>query len=80
MGYSRDDQNLTLGADDIAGITYLYPDPAYVSEDPNELNCGAISPSALPTGSTNSLLITVLVLFTFPLFAAGIPSRKSTAG
>jgi hypothetical protein len=42
MGYSRDDQNVSLGADDVAGVTYLYPDPAFVPESPKDLGCAEI--------------------------------------
>jgi hypothetical protein len=41
MGYSRETRNvLKLGADDIAGLIYLYPDPDYVSGEPNL--CGQV--------------------------------------
>lgn len=36
MGYSRSRRDLALGADDIAGIVYLYPDPAYGDGTPVE--------------------------------------------
>lgn len=43
MGYSRDTRDLSLGADDMAGIIYLYPDPNYVSGSPKEIiSCGSI--------------------------------------
>ena len=44
MGYSRDDSKATLGADDIAGVIFLYPDPNYVSGSPKELiACGVLN-------------------------------------
>ncbi len=43
MGYSRDDRKPRLGADDIAGLLYLYPspDPDYDEGDKDPLNCGS---------------------------------------
>ena len=70
MGYSRDDHSLKLGADDMAGITYLYPDPAYVAGEPNEIVCGTISQQSLPTESNPVLYLTALTLFALPLLAA----------
>ncbi len=43
MGYSRGSRLLKLGADDIAGVVYLYPDPTYVSGEPKEIVCGTIT-------------------------------------
>lgn len=42
MGYARMDRNLRLGADDMAGLIYLYPDPKYGSSPPLPLRCGTI--------------------------------------
>lgn len=41
MGYSRGSRQLRLGADDIAGLIYLYPDPAYDSPRRDTLSCGS---------------------------------------
>ncbi len=40
MGYARNTRNISLGADDMAGMIYLYPDPDYVSGEPNL--CGSL--------------------------------------
>jgi hypothetical protein len=84
MGYSRDDQSLTLGADDIAGVTYLYPDPAYVSEDLNQINCGTIS-SKSSRRPTNHLWISAVALISIPLLTAFLfhgvsPAAKISVG
>lgn len=42
MGYSRSPSNLRLGADDIAGLIYLYPDPEYDTEALELISCGTI--------------------------------------
>lgn len=43
MGYSRAARNFSLGADDVAGLIFLYPDPAYGADDPKELiGCGTV--------------------------------------
>ena len=42
MGYTRNSGSISLGADDIAGISYLYPKKEYISEI-NEFNCGFIA-------------------------------------
>ena len=43
MGYSRSDLRLRLGADDIAGLVYLYPDSSYTGGGPKELvGCSTI--------------------------------------
>lgn len=47
MGYSRSDLSMKLGADDVAGLIYLYPDPASVTDgDGKELVCGAVPGAA----------------------------------
>lgn len=43
MSYSRGGKSYRLSSDDKAGAIYLYPDPAYVSDEPSELvGCGVI--------------------------------------
>jgi hypothetical protein len=42
MSYSRSRRDLSLGADDMAGLIYLYPDPAYVDGKPREIVCGSV--------------------------------------
>ena len=47
MGYSRMSKQPSLGADDIAGITYLYPSQAYSEEVENfKLFCSTIGASS----------------------------------
>lgn len=46
MGYSRMARDLRLGADDIAGLIYLYPDPNYVDGEPKEIVCATITADA----------------------------------
>ncbi len=44
MSYSRDARTTRLGADDIAGAIYLYPDPNVIDEDSSEaIGCGVLS-------------------------------------
>lgn len=66
MGYSRIDTTLRLGADDIAGAIYLYPDPDYVSEDPKTITCSTVAghPTKAPLGLL-VLLLTPLVMISF---------------
>lgn len=42
MGYSRDTRGLTLGADDMAGVIYLYPNPEYDKPYRDTLSCGTV--------------------------------------
>jgi hypothetical protein len=43
MGYSRSQKRLNLGADDMAGIIYLYPDPKYYDGKTRDLiACGRL--------------------------------------
>jgi hypothetical protein len=43
MSYSRGGKSYRLSADDKAGAIYLYPDPNYVTGEPNEMiSCGTI--------------------------------------
>jgi len=67
MGYSRASRSLKLGADDIAGLVYLYPDPDHDADEPEEqMACGSL-------GNTNknptSHLFLVLLLLTPILFS-----------
>lgn len=43
MGYSRTDRTLELGADDMAGVIYLYPSPEYGATPPLPIKCGSIA-------------------------------------
>ncbi len=64
MGYSRMAKDFALGADDVAGIVYLYPDPTRVDDEPHEIVCGVAA--GVSTSSALLLLLAGLV----PYFAA----------
>jgi hypothetical protein len=49
MGYSRSQASNLLGADDKAGIIYLYPDPVYNDASPVRLACGHITGNLQPS-------------------------------
>jgi len=68
MGYSRDNRNLSLGADDEAGVIYLYPDPNYVSAKPREVVCGV----AAGEGATAGSLLALLAGLTLPVLGCGL--------
>jgi len=57
MGYSRAQTSPDLGADDKAGVIFLYPDPAFGSDNLDKLSCGQIGSFSQP-----SLIIGVLVI------------------
>lgn len=63
MGYSRSIRGLRLGADDMAGLIYLYPNSEYDGDLKDLYGCGRTSQL---TGSTPSPFFTFLSLF-FPL-------------
>jgi hypothetical protein len=74
MGYSRMGQNFHLGADDMAGVIYLYPDPAYELKSRTqlqELACGVIGGE----NSHNSSPFTALIWLA-PLLFPLLPKRK----
>lgn len=73
MGYSRTDRSLRLGADDMAGIIYLYPDPAAGDVNPKELiNCGTIA-----AGGKNNDRWPLWILLGLPLLFRGkMPRRR----
>lgn len=61
MGYSRSKRNLSLGADDKAGVIFLYPDPAYGAEEPKELVCGSVGGTTDgPVGPWSLLLLAIV--------------------
>jgi hypothetical protein len=64
MGYSRGSRLLKLGADDIAGVVYLYPDPTYVSSEPKEIVCSTINGE-----NSSSLNLGIILLLLAPLLA-----------
>lgn len=72
MGYSRMSRQLKLGADDISGAVYLYPDPKYVSGNPKEIVCGRVGTA---TDGSTSLAFYLIILF--PLLL--VPFQKRFA-
>ncbi len=64
MGYSRGSRLLKLGADDIAGVVYLYPDPTYVSGEPKEIVCSTVS-----AAQSSNLSFGILLMLLAPLLA-----------
>jgi hypothetical protein len=65
MGYSRSGESYKLGADDKAGVIWLYPDPAVDDGTPEELvGCGVVGastkggrPTGWPVAATMALLL-----------------------
>lgn len=57
MGYSRSQTSSLLGADDKAGIIYLYPDPTYNDSNPTKLACGHIVGNTQPSMIIGMLLL-----------------------
>jgi len=74
MGYSRMSRQPHLGADDRAGLIFLYPDPKYDSKSKEFLGCASIGQPG--TGAGAGLL---LLPFFFVVFAYARRSRKTTA-
>ena len=72
MSYSRDVRSLSLGADDKAGIIYLYPDPAFVTSKPNEIACGVLGKGL--SGSDKALF---LIFFPCLTLVAAVVARRS---
>jgi hypothetical protein len=80
MGYARETSDLNLGADDIAGLTFLYPDPNYVSPDPKEIACGTISSANYHEGMNAALGLAALLLFMLPVLTSYVlPWKFSVA-
>lgn len=72
MGYSRMDRNLKLGADDMAGEIYLYPDPSVGNTTPKELvSCGVIGGGENPAKFILWLLLGAPFLVSVSLFIRG---------
>jgi hypothetical protein len=69
MSYSRTSRNLALGADDIAGLIYLYPDPKYGSGDPEELAACGTAGGGHGRAAAGGLLL-------LPLLGALAPRRR----
>ncbi len=64
MGYSRTARDLKLGADDEAGVIYLYPDPNSVPAQPKEIICGVVGQSGPSKGAQ---VLLAALLFSLPL-------------
>lgn len=79
MGYSRMDQQLKLGADDMAGVIYLYPDPNSVPEKPKELVCGTVArgPGASNGWGGSALAALLLLLPLGMTLTSGVRCRNS---
>lgn len=73
MGYSRSTRGLRLGADDMAGLIYLYPNSEYDGDLKDLYGCGRTSHI---TGSTSSPFFTFLSMF-FPLLFPFWRRRRS---
>lgn len=74
MSYSRDVEGHALGTDDMAGVIYLYPDPAYGDEDEREvipIACGTTG--AGQGGNMLGLILTLLM----PLLGVAVMGKKT---
>lgn len=66
MGYSRTPKETTLGADDIAGVIYLYRDPAYGDTEVKEqipLSCGVVLGNAANANEKTYWLLFLPLIF-----------------
>ncbi len=76
MGYSRISERARLGADDMAGISYLYPDPAYTEKKAKGiLGCGVITKQPGSQTAENSNPLYVTLSFFFPMMLLLFRSR-----
>lgn len=75
MGYSRDKRILKLGADDIAGISFLYPDPEEVSAPKELLACSSISTHQGTFDFSSKLALLILLLAPMGFAAASFGPR-----
>jgi hypothetical protein len=62
MSYGNDNAQLKLGADDMAGVIYLYPDPDVAAELQGGLGCGTIKDFKSGTLVTWLLLLVPWIL------------------
>ena len=73
MGYSRSSRSLKLGADDMAGVIFLYPDPNADNIQPKELvNCGVVAGPASQRGG-----IAFVLLFGIPIVGVFLSRLRS---
>lgn len=73
MSYSRESQSLRLGADDMAGLIYLYPDPNDIPDEPKEVVCGVVG-----HGGARHSPLNVLGMLLLPLLFAIVSARRLT--
>lgn len=66
MGYARRPGSLNLGADDMAGLIYLYTDPTYQTARKEFLGCATIGREQ---GLGSKILLLILLLLPFPMLA-----------
>jgi len=64
MGYSRSSRSLKLGADDKAGIIYLYMDPSYESKELAFLGCATLGGNVSKIGQVGILILLLILPFT----------------
>ena len=70
MGYSRGGSSYRLGADDMAGIIHIYPDPAYADSTKTsrqEALCGTVGGPVSPDSPPWQAVILLLTPLLFPL-------------
>ena len=81
MGYSRSTDSLELGADDAAGIIYLYRADGYEGSPEDLLNCGSIGYSKLADIKMNAWVkLMALFFFLMPLTLPFLPYQSSRFG
>lgn len=74
MGYSRGGgEYVSLGADDKAGVIYLYPDPAYSNGEKETYGCAAVGAS---TDLTKPNYFLIAMLFVGPIFLGRMTRRN----
>ena len=71
MGYARRPDSLNLGADDMAGLIYLYTDPAYRTTRKEFLGCAAIG-----TDTHQGQGLGLLILMLLPICICALVTRK----
>ena len=80
MGYSRRaGQSLKLGADDMAGLIWLYTDPAYEGDSKEFLSCAALEGKAHP-GTKHPAMLLFAFPFALSLFLVLYSRRRVLAG
>lgn len=78
MSYSRGGRSYRLSADDKAGTIFLYPDPNYVSDEPNELiGCGTISGEKQRANASRFYGLFIWLCLSLPILLQGAKKLKS---